>query len=1651
MLSKEQADQQLKQHTIANWSKDRQAKLKKLPKKAGEATRVLVFERYHWRKEDEYKKKAREAAAQLDKLSVKDRTAAFAALFPKLAPHIEVCWQRKKTEPFRINEDYLYDATPFRMPANPEASLVDRGLWLRTLTENLKQTDEDIVWLARWAPHLATYHISEAIGDLLASAIDAGGKDGQAVMQVLIDSANGEDEIGQMGSHVTRGLMCCANEHAWDYMEKFLLAAQRQEGLRQAILETVDEAHPQLFRRMLRLILEKNLVRFASVVRAADVWFALRWDSASTKVIKESIERALFYIDDPAAQKKALSGTDPTEAYFALWAQGIDDASVATKSAVKLLKHDKPEMRFTGGWMIKMMRTPEGLAQLATLLDDPELELVNLAVDDADSKAMREQNKVDVFAKLEALIDRVPKKPKKLKAYLFPWLDFKLQQSEVADAMAEYIDEERFERFIPYVTLMSPDGRDTFVAELGKKKEMPPSARSLVIKLTGDASSYVRDQAIKVLSKGKLKPEEAPELEKLLTRKANSLRRGLIKLLKNQPTDGALASVDRLVAAKNKMQRAAGVELIAELSSDKDAAAACKQRAQAYAEAQKELTDVEETLLGPLLGIVDEKPTLDNALGLMDPEKLTRPRPMKKGKTPAMTQAAVNLVQSLDDLIHKHREKPVTVWDYEGETEKLLGNIEWGGLVSWDAPDEVKEGDKFPLAEFWQQWYDKRPKACKDKDGFEFLRARVFLMRVNDYGKMTSTKVLEQVSGLDLSNFKLKYLRVVVDVFDWLEKRVLTEPAIDFILDAAETGLGLLSEQKFLTRWLCGSSSIYTAWLAKAQQAYDAKSWSESQVRRLVSLYNWVDKPTDAHGMALLTETDVKAAQDGAHPNPLRYRNRMDKQWFVLSFQLGMFNEHDVYDMLIGPREKGYLSASFDLLQELSSRRPSDSLKMAPELKPYAEAARDRVIEVELARGEAPTAASNAATNLRYIPGAKDLARLLNAMGKTAFARGYSYSYGDSGQDRKSVFSEMIRVSGPTDKDTAASFKAEMKAAGITDKRLIEVGMYAPQWAGLIEQALKWDGFEDAVWWVHAHTKDDQWSVEEEVKEQWKAAVSERTPLEDAELIDGAVDVNWFLATYDRLKKSKWAQIDAAAKNASSSGGHKRAQLFADAMLGNVTKTELLTRIKDKRHKDAVRALGLLPLQRGKSREKDLLSRYEVMQDFVRTSKQFGQQRQASEKRASEIGQANLARTAGYPDPVRLQWAMEAKAVEDLASGSLTVSTGEIDVTLSISETGEPSISVLKAGKTLKSVPAKAKKDTKIKELTTRKTALKRQASRMRKSLEQMMCRAEVFEGAELAMLCEHPLMRPMLERLVFIGEGIIGFPEKGGKVLVDHAGKAEPVKKKEKLRIAHPHDLLDRGDWSKWQQGIFKAERVQPFKQVYRELYVLTKAEKKDKKFSKRYAGQQVNPSQAIALLGGRGWVTLPEEGVRKTFHDVKLSAWLEFQESFYTPAEIDGLTLENVRFSKAGEWKGVDIATVPPLIFSEVMRDMDLVVSVAHRGGIDPEASASTVEMRSDLLRETLAVLDIENVRIENNHALIKGDHGNYSVHLGSAVTHLMPGGSIFMVPVHSQHRGRLFLPFADDDPKTAEVISKTLMLSRDNEIKDPSLLDQIRIRKK
>ena len=127
--------------------------------------------------------------------------------------------------------------------------------------------------------------------------------------------------------------------------------------------------------------------------------------------------------------------------------------------------------------------------------------------------------------------------------------------------------------------------------------------------------------------------------------------------------------------------------------------------------------------------------------------------------------------------------------------------------------------------------------------------------------------------------------------------------------------------------------------------------------------------------------------------------------------------------------------------------------------------------------------------------------------------------------------------------------------------------------------------------------------------------------------------------------------------------------------------------------------------------------------------------------------------------------------------------------------------------------------------------------------------------------------------------------------------------------------------------------------------------------------------------------------------------------------------------------------------------MRDVDLAVSVAHAGSVDPETSHSTIEMRSVLVELTMPLFHFNNVKVEGNFVRIEGKLGKYNIHLGSGVIHQEGGAQIAVLPVHSQNRGRLFLPFVDEDPKTAEILTKIIFFADDDKIKDPSILNQIK----
>lgn len=1646
MLTQEQASELRTKHMTKKVDKTQAKKIRTLDKALQElAFNVIGLDAkgktvYYYNNP----KKARhseELWGEFDALNSDERQQIFAVFFPKMVGEVEQTWQ------FMMQMTYQnhYQRKAFRAPNNPEITLETRANWLKSTVRQIGMYHEDVVWFATYAAYLGGGYGGYSLSPLFAAVIDSGSDIGNTVFDLILASGRGEHDVAAMGHHVPRSLLLASRPDGWTFVENLLLAAQRQEGLRQSILEVVDECHPEAFKRMLTIIIDNNLTRFSSVVRAFDVWLGYQWDAASTKVINQTLEHLRELLSDEATRQVAIDRGEAEACYLALWAEAHHDIEIAVTQAKQHLDDADTERRYAAVHFLAQTMLREARISLLPLLADDDLRITARV---AITMMYTDFSETNLFERIEALLPHLPDKAKVLDAIIWDWNSIELNPSGIATLLLNNIGKRDPKRLIPYLSYFEPYGRERVANILGKQKNWDEKTREALLKLLKDRSSYVRDSVLRVVDEQNyvFNDEEILKIEALLTRKSADLRRGVLKILVKQAPEMTISSAERLCNASKKPPRHAGLELLALLVEDNKEIEAVRALAQQYSEKHPNPDKNEETLLKRIQQTDEPIPTLDDALGLMNPDKRSPVPTLRKLDVSITTKAATAALLALDALIDEHRERPVSYTIYAGEREILLGNVQYHFPSPKPELEPIEDAEKhLPLVDLWREWYENRPTDQRDADGLELVRMWIILYH---YEEKNVLRFLKQLIGGKPKMLKLTYRPILKSIIPWLLRLYPIESAVDFLLDTIEYRLSTY-EPKYITEKNKGnywhgevgqmidwrahwSRSDFSSHIYMAREYYShiKHGWNDAHIKRWWQLSRWIDEGT-----------------------PELPRHRPPLQEVIEAHRIGAANDHDFYDLLLGKQDDSnrYYYRHFDALRTLSVRKFPKNLRWLADYAPAQqlyERARDRILEVEVQRGDLPTAASNPAMSLRTIPSAKWFAQILQALGNTTLLRGYIY--GD-GRAKNSVFSKLMKGSYPTDEDTVETFTETIKEANIKEKRLIEATVYAPQWAHLTEAVLGWDGFTDAVWWIHAHTKDLRWSVDQDVKQLWAAQVDERTPLSADDLQAGAVDVAWFKQVYHTLGEDRWSIIYEAAKFASSSGGHTRARIFADAMLGKLSYDDVLKRIESKRHQDSVRALGLLPIDE-QERDAIILKRYQVLQKFLRGSRKFGSQRQESEKTAVRIAMENLARTAGYPDPQRLQWAMEAQEVADLREGPVVISVENITISLDIDGLGQPQVTIEKTDKkgkvrSLKNIPAKMKKRDDVTLLRERKKQIERQSSRMRRSLEEAMCRQDTFAVHELAELFEHPVLKPMLEALVFVGEVGIGYLVDGAVALEKHDLTQFELPSEAQLRIAHPYDLYQTREWHLWQQNCFFIERIQPFKQVFRELYVMTKAECDEPHISERYSGHQVQPRQALALLGSRGWVVRPDEGVQRTFHREGFSAFLSFMDGFYTPAQIEDLTISGVNFAQRGDWwKPIPLADVPAIIFSEVMRDLDLVVSVAHSGGVDPEATASTVEMRSALLRETLSLLKVDNVRLEKNHAFVDGKLGTYSVHLGSAMVHRQPGGALCIIPVHSQHRGRIFLPFADDDPRTAEVLSKVILLARDDQIKDPTILEQL-----
>ncbi|GAA3996256.1 DUF4132 domain-containing protein [Deinococcus rubellus] len=1530
-----------------------------------------------------------------------------------------------------------YERRAFRAPGE-RVQAVRAASWLMAVWQVTRDYPQDLEWFAVHAGLLNAWE-SQSLGLLLGQAIsdhDAG------VFQILRDTASTQHPVARMGRHVPLALLSSTDPEAWILAEGQLLAAQRQEGLRQVILETVDEAGLEAFTRMLRLILQEDLLRFAAVLRAACVWFGLNYDVSELKVVRGLLTRALTFLEDTEAARAAIREGSGVDAYLALYILAMRDAAGAAELAHPIMHDADPERRMAAAQFLLASGRLEDTAR-AALIRDTDPRLATLAGQLVSRWHQPDQAPTFTFEEYLAYAQRLPAEASH-QPLLFPWLGQLSARAEAMNNLSAVLGDAHISHLAPYLGQMSSDGKTYVLRKIGQrhKENVQPidaTTHDLLLTLLQDRNSSVSQATVEVMAHLTPNPEEVSVIQTLLKRKSADLRRGLIHLLAR---DAALTETSALELLKtsNTEQRQAGLQLLQEVGAAPPTEFTPK--------------NVSEQTLYARLTEPEGQLSLDNGLGLFDPVALTRFEPLeiRERDYPRDVQRGAELLRSLDALIAANRERPLVGVGYDGEQTVLLGNVS-GWMLRPNSDGAM------PLAELWDGWWEGRPNpqdgdltrlgwtlghyaARKDTTPAE-LETELAVDDLDDLDDDTDEQEIQ--ATLEFNEARQHLLRQTLHrtlgplATLWLEHADLLRAVQSYLMDKfraeLDTSLALDAWETALAYLPQGTPMLKHPEYVWRSEDPRSLLWP---LRGNMAVYS---QPDDV----LQQYWRITLYQNAAFPQLPRWRP--DTRLLMLAYERGWATRTDLMDQLIGKRteREGYHSGNdFNDLSDYTRRKLRDGLPTTPDWTAAVDEIRARVLEVEVTRGDLETPATQPALALQSAAGAALPLRLLAGLGKNPLKRGYQ----GRNESRDVTFSHLIRVSFPAPSDTPALFAALVNDFKLADARLLDLAMFAPQWADLVAASLGWQGLRSGVYWLHAHTKESNWSVPQDIRDSWEAEIAERTPLSASDLTEGAVDVAWFKQMHKALGKERFAALLDAAKYASSSGGHKRAELFARAILGELAEDDLLARIHDKRNQDAVRALGLLLLSRAKARLfKELEGRYRALSDFRRGAKQFGAQRQASERLAADIGMQNLARSAGYSDPQRLTWAMEARMAPDWQA---TVTADGMTLGIELTPQGEASLILRRGEKPLKTLPPALKKNPEVIVLRAAITELKATRGRMRAALEEAMVRGDFFTPQELTDLGRHPVIAPMLGSLLWVlDEQTVGWWQ-GGQ-LQTPAGPQDIGE--QSLRLAHPHDLYLSGQWPTFQQQIMEGGLTQPFKQAFREYYPLTAAEAGGALRSQRYAGHHVQPGKAAALFKVRGWVTVPEEGVRKTFHHEGLNVWVDTSVGYGTPNEVEGAALNAVYFvrqdetDELGRARLVPLSEVPPRVLSETLRDLDLVVGVAHVGGVDPEASLSTVEMRGDLLRETLRLLKLGNVRLENSHALIAGQYANYTVHLGSGTVHRMPGGFLCVIPVHNQHAGRLFLPFADPDPKTAEVISKVLLLAEDKKIQDPTILEQLR----
>lgn len=286
----------------------------------------------------------------------------------------------------------------------------------------------------------------------------------------------------------------------------------------------------------------------------------------------------------------------------------------------------------------------------------------------------------------------------------------------------------------------------------------------------------------------------------------------------------------------------------------------------------------------------------------------------------------------------------------------------------------------------------------------------------------------------------------------------------------------------------------------------------------------------------------------------------------------------------------------------------------------------------------------------------------------------------------------------------------------------------------------------------------------------------------------------------------------------------------------------------------------------------------------------------------------------------------------------------------------------------------------------------------------------------------------------------------------------------------AAPNEVLA---WRCWLEEFLLA---QPFRQAFREINRPVSKELSATS-SARFAGHVLKQHQFAALARERGWRYQLQGGFDSynvptlAIPEANLTAELDVCVSGDDDISASGIFVHvrtrQVRFRDAKR-RPVPLKQVPPRVFSEVMRDVDLFVSVASIGndpawpsrnssGADAKGwqqfafgeLTSTAETRRAALEKLLPRLELK-ASLAGRFLVVHGKLRSYKIHLGSGHVLMQPNDEFLVLP-ESMARdqrpqfGNLLRPY-EDDLVLGRIVERAALLSSDLAMHSVALRNQI-----